>query len=111
MTGPAVDARRTLRTMLSVAVLLVFGLFALFPSVILGAHLATTSDAVTDRNQQLLVYQALADIPFAAAAVLAVASLRSGPDGRSWRLLGWAGGSAVVGFALLFVNAMTAPPL
>ena len=103
------DARRNLRTMLAIFVLLLVGMFALFPSIVLGFEVLA-GDEVTDRNEQLLLYQAIADVPFAIGGVLAFLSLRTLVPTRSWRLLAWTFAAVALGFGLLFLNAVTAPP-
>jgi hypothetical protein len=103
------DVRRNLRTLLGIFVLLIVGLFALFPTIVLGYHVLVVADEVTDRNQQLLTYQAIADVPFTIGAVLAFLSMRTLVPTTSWRLLAWSFTAVAVGFGLLFLNASTAP--
>ena len=100
-----IDARRNLRTLLGIFVLLVVGLFALFPSIVLGYHVLVAAD----QDEALLRYQAIADVPFTIAAVLAYLSMRTLVPTTSWRLLAWTFALVALGFALLFLNAFTAP--
>lgn len=109
MGEPIIDVRRNLRTLLGILVLLLVGLFALFPSIVLGYHVLVAADQVTDQNQRLLAYQAIADVPFTIAAVLAFLSMRTLVPTTSWRLLAWTFTLVALGFAILFLNASTAP--
>jgi hypothetical protein len=104
MGEPIIDVRRNLRTLLGIFVLLLVGLFALFPSIVLGYHVLVSAD----QDRQPLLYQGIADVPFTIGAVLAFLSMRTLVPTTSWRLLAWTFATVSLGFGVLFLNAFTA---
>lgn len=99
------------RTGLNFLVMLAFVVFCLLKSIFLLVKFAGSDAAATVWDIHLLSFQAVANIAFSVGAAVAVAALRTEDPARSWRLTVWAIAGAVAGFALLFIENSTSPPL